>query len=57
MLNLREKMVNQMYMYKTRSPKKELEISQINERIRDLKCQISLKYNHLRGLKLSREQR
>lgn len=54
MLNLREKMVNQMYMYKSRSTAKELEISQINEKIRNYKCQISLKYNYLRGLRLNR---
>jgi hypothetical protein len=55
LLNLRDKMVNQMYMYKSRSPARELEISHINEKIRDLKCQISFKYNRLRGLKLNRE--
>lgn len=44
-----------MYMYKTRSQVRETEINQINEKIRDIKCQISFKYNKLRRLKLNKD--
>lgn len=49
-------MVNQMYMYKSRSPAREIEISQMSEKIRDLKYQISLKYSRLKGIKMSLEK-
>ena len=55
MMNLREKMVSQMYMYKVQSKSRGVELSQVSEKIRDLKYQISLKYNRLKVLKLNKE--
>ena len=45
-----------MYMYKVSSKSRSMEMSQISEKIRDLKYQISLKYNKLKMVKLSKEQ-
>ena len=55
MMNLREKMVSQMYMYKSPSKPRALELSQMNEKIRDYKYQISLKHNQLKVFKFNRE--
>ena len=54
MMNLREKMVSQMYMYKVQSKSRGLEMSQMSEKIRDIKCQISVKFSQLKMLKLSK---
>jgi len=43
-----------MYMHKVRSPTSELELDQLNERIRQLKMQVSNKFNQLRFLKLNK---
>ncbi len=54
-LNLREKMVHQMYMYKVRSPKTESELDQLSEKIRHLKIRVNNKYTQLKFLKLTRD--
>ncbi|CAM6005355.1 unnamed protein product [Sphagnum balticum] len=41
-------MVKQMYIHKVRSPIKEIEMDQLQEKIRDVKMQITSKYNQLR---------
>ena len=55
LMNLREKMVSQMYMCKIPNKAKSLEASQLNEKIRDMKYQISHKLNKLRIRKMDNE--
>ena len=54
-LNLREKMIHQMYMYKVRSPRTETELDQINEKIRHLKIRVNNKYTQLKYGKMTKQ--
>lgn len=54
-LNLREKMVHQMYMYKVRSPNTESELDQLSEKIRHLKIRVNNKFTQLKFLKMTRD--
>lgn len=56
-LNLREKMVHQMYMYKVRSPRAETELDQISEKIRHLRVRVNNKYTQLKYARMTREGR
>jgi hypothetical protein len=56
-LNLREKMVHQMYMYKVSSPTNDNELDQLSEKIRHLKIRVNNKYTQLKFLKMSKEGR
>lgn len=53
LLNLREKMVNQMYMYKERSQSTQVELDQLTEKIRHLKLHVNTKYTKLKFLKMT----
>ena len=53
-LNLREKMIHQMYMYKVRSPKAETELDQISEKIRHLKIKVNNKYTQLKYARMTK---
>lgn len=55
LLNLRSKMMNQMYMHKIRSPKTEIELDQINELIRHRKMQVNNKMTQLKFVKMSNQ--
>lgn len=56
-LNLREKMIHQMYMYKVRSPTTENELDHLSEKIRHIKIRVNNKYTQLKFLRMSREGR
>jgi hypothetical protein len=45
MLNLRQKMINQMFMYKVRSPALESEMQDITQKIAAISTQIKSKLN------------
>jgi len=55
MLDVRAKLVNNMNMFKNRSIEKEQEISLLLEKVRDLRSEITIKYNKLRMIRRNRK--
>ena len=55
LLNTRELICSQMYMYRVPSKPRSLEMEQISQKIRDIKYQVKLKYSQLKVLKMNKD--